>query len=135
MIDPNLHLCYREPRTGRPLSVAELALYTGKPGPPLTELAEFGTGYDSQRERLDPFARNHCLTGGVYRLWGVWARHDWITRPDLVPPAHGSMGYTETDILWCATSDAIVAELGMFPHFLTPEQLALPADRDSSSPS
>jgi hypothetical protein len=124
MIDPNLHLYYRESETGRPLSVAELAESTQKPGPPLTELAEFGEGYAFQRERLEPFTRDHCLTGDVYRLWGVWARHDWIAQPDLAPPAHGSVPYAETDILWCATDESVVAKLGMFPHFLTPRQLA-----------
>lgn len=129
MIDPNLHLCYREPQTGRPLSAAELAAYAETsnppPGPPLAELAAIGEGYAVQRERMDPFLRNHCLTGDVYRLWGVWARHDWIARPDLAPPAHGSVPYAETDILWCATNHSVIDELGMFPHLLTPQQLAV----------
>jgi len=124
MIDPNLHLCFRDSETDRPLSVAELAAYTQERGRPPAERAEFGEGYAFQRERMEPFARNHCLTGHVYRLWGVWARHDWIARPELAPPAHGSVPYSETDILWCATHESVVTELGMFPHFMTPQQLA-----------
>lgn len=132
MIDPNLHLCFRDPRTGRPFAAGELASladatvqHGGIPEQPLASLAEFGEGFEFQRARLGAFAEEECLTGNVYHLWGVWGRHDWAARPDLAPPAHGSIPYAETDIVWCATNETVVSTLGMFPHFLTPRQLAL----------
>jgi len=120
MIDPNLHLCYRDVRTQRPLAVAELFARRDE----LAESAHFGAGFEAQKNHLEGFARTGCLSGAVYRLWGVWGRHDWIENPDCAPPAHGAVLYAETDIIWCADEEATREELAMFPHFLSSSQLA-----------
>lgn len=121
MIDPNLHLSFREKSTLRPLAVGELYARRDE----LSGLAHFGESFHALEDRLKNFALSHCLSGAVYRLWGVWARHDWIENPELAPPAHGAVLYAETDILWCGTNDETREILAMFPHFLSPSQLAL----------
>ncbi|HVF10831.1 MAG TPA: hypothetical protein VNA16_08515, partial [Abditibacteriaceae bacterium] len=115
-----MHMCYKDRATQRPLAVAELASL----GNELQSLAQFGSGWEAQRARFQPYVDADYLTGAVYRLWGVWRRHNWIERPDLAPPAHGAVVYCETDIIWCAEDAAAQAELAMFPHFLSSRQLA-----------
>lgn len=121
LIDPNLHLCYQDPDTGCPLSAAELARLQDEP----RALAQLGEGFQSQKIRLGSYLEEVCLPGDVYRHWGVWQRHDWIARPDLVPPQHGTVLYAETDIIWCADTEEDVAKMGMFSHFLSAAQLAV----------
>lgn len=120
MLDPNLHLCFRDEITQRPLAVAELFVRRDE----LSTLANFGAGFESQKNRLQEFAQTLCCSGDVYRFWGVWARHDWIKNAVLAPPAHGMVLYAETDILWC-DDEATRNELAMFPHFLSAQQMAL----------
>ncbi|HVF10226.1 MAG TPA: transglutaminase-like domain-containing protein, partial [Abditibacteriaceae bacterium] len=92
MVDANMHMCYKDRATQRPLAVAELASL----GNELQSLAQFGRGWEAQRARFQPYVDADYLTGTVYRLWGVWRRHNWIERPDLAPPAHGAVVYCET---------------------------------------
>jgi len=120
MIDPNLHLCFLDKATGRPLSTHELCLMTESP----RHLAQHGETF-GQMERLGDFLNDDCLTGNVYGHWSVWGRHDWIDRPDLAPPAHGALPYAETDIIWCCDGGADPLELAMFPQFLTAAQLSV----------
>ncbi len=121
MIDPNLHLCFPCGSTQRPLAIAELYARREE----LKSLAEFGEGFETQKTRLESFARDWCLSGEVYRLWGVWARHDWIENRQFAPPAHGATIYAETDIIW-REDETTNNELAMFPHFLAEKKLAQP---------
>jgi hypothetical protein len=120
MMDTNMHLCYKDRATQRPLAVAELP---GR-GAELRDMAQFGSGWETQRTRFQQIVENDYLSGAVYRLWGVWQRHNWVERPDLVPPAHGAVTYCETDIIWCADDEATSAELAMFPHLLSSQKLS-----------
>lgn len=120
MIDPNLHLCFRDASTQRPLAVGELYARRDE----LSSLAHCGESFASLEDRLQSFAHSYCFSGAVYRLWGVWARHDWIACPHFAPSAHGAVLYAETDILWCANDEETREELAMFPHSLSPSQLA-----------
>lgn len=119
MIDPNFHLAYHDPSTSRPLSVAELWPRRDELG----GLASFGEGYHNQRERSESFVQDFLFTGAAYRFWGIWGRHDWIDNPALAPPAHGTVPYAETDIIWCADRAEQREYLAMFPHFLSSVEL------------
>ncbi|MDP6450342.1 MAG: hypothetical protein QF773_05960 [Lentisphaeria bacterium] len=120
MIDPTLHLCFKQ-KDGRPLSAVELWECREK----LEVMAVTGEGFSSVNEKLEAYYRDYCLTGEAYRMHGVWNRHDWIDRPELAPPAHGTTLYAETDIIWCASSDNW-EELSMFPELRLPGQLDRP---------
>ena len=64
MIDPNLHLCYRDGSTHRPLAVAELYARREQ----LSALEQCGAGFDAQTKVLQTFAQEHCFSSEVYRL-------------------------------------------------------------------
>lgn len=64
MIDPNLHGCFRDGGTLRPLAVGELFARRDE----LSGLAHFGESFEMLEERLQFFARSHCFSGAVYRL-------------------------------------------------------------------
>ena len=119
MIDPNLHLCFRDGNTQRPLAVGELHERREE----LNALAHCGETFASLEDRLQNFGREWCFSGEVYRLWGAWARHDWIENRQFAPPSHGAVLYAETDILWSTPDGRATSELAMFPHFLSPQQL------------
>jgi hypothetical protein len=120
MIDPNMHFCFRDPTgAGIPLATAELWARRDE----LSALLETGPGFDAQSPRLRDFATGHCFRGRTYRLWGIWARHDWIDRPEQRPPAHGAAVYAETDIIWAALPE-FADDLAMFPHLVTAADLA-----------
>jgi hypothetical protein len=120
MIDPTLHLAFRD-SSGRPLGAAELWGQREK----LAEMAEIGDGFPAADEVRKEFYESSCRTGTAFRLTGVWGRHDFIDRPELAPPAHGSTLYAETDIIWCATAET-TDELGMFPEQRLAQQLNRP---------
>lgn len=122
MIDPNLHICYRDPETGRPLATAELHPL----GNALADRVQIGEGLRTQPTAIENGMKEHYLNGAVYRHWGVWRRHDWIDRADQAPPGHGMVCYPETDIIWCDQPPEARSHLGMFPHFLSPEELSRP---------
>ncbi len=108
-------------REGVPLSVAEMSLNRGDQ---LRELAQAGQGL----ARSDPPRSEKLLstfgTGEAFRQWAVWPRNDFLSRPELTPPAHGACSYSETDWLWARQENA--GDLGMFPHQLSAEELGLP---------
>jgi len=120
MIDPTLHLCFKQ-KDGRPLSAVELWECREN----LEAMAVTGEGFSIVNGKLEAYYRDYCLTGEAYRMHGVWSRHDWIDRPELAPPAHGTTLYAETDIIWCANSDTC-EELSMFPELRLPGQLDRP---------
>ncbi len=49
----------------------------------------------------------------------IWPRTDFLTRPELSPPAHGATAYSEINLIW-ETKD-LHEGLGMFPYFTDKE--------------
>lgn len=113
MIDPNLDLAFID--DGRPMGMAEL--YDRRRQ--LRQLADDGPGTAYHLPRLGRFLEEHVLTGKAFRLSGVWRRNDFLSRPDLTPPAHGQEAFSETDIIW-RDRNIRGDELGMFP-FVAPD--------------
>jgi hypothetical protein len=108
-------------RDGVPLSVDELSRLGEDAGP----LAVTGEGYARQSDYIRQFVRDYMLNGQVYRHWAVWPRNDYLSRPELTPPSHGSTEYVETAWQW--STDVQNAEaLGMFPHLVPVAALAAP---------
>ncbi len=114
MIDPNLDLAFID--RGRPLGIEEL--YPRRRH--LRDFAEAGPGTQFHRPRLGQFLEEQVLTGESFRLSGVWGRNDFLSRPDLTPPAHGQEAFSETDIVW-RDRNVRGEELGMFP-FVAPDE-------------
>ncbi|MBI3923439.1 MAG: transglutaminase domain-containing protein [Armatimonadetes bacterium] len=108
MVDPNLDMCFVE--KGRPLGAEEI--YDRRAS--LRSLADYGPGVECQLPRLGDFLEQDVLEGKPYRLTGLWCRNDFLSRPDLTPPAHGHQAYCETGIVW-RNHNVEGDELGMFP--------------------
>jgi hypothetical protein len=60
----------------------------------------------------------------------VWPRNDFLSRPDLTPPAHGDTAYCETDFVW-HSRNVRGAELDMFPHIADDDWFARPPPKGS----
>jgi hypothetical protein len=57
----------------------------------------------------------NLLKGVCFRNRSLWPRSDFLSRPDLTPPGHGSASYTELDLVWderCRDNG-----FGMFRYF------------------
>jgi hypothetical protein len=57
----------------------------------------------------------NLLRGVCFRNRSLWPRSDFLSRPDLTPPGHGSSSYTELDLVWdeqCRDNG-----FGMFRYF------------------
>ncbi|MGW6199003.1 transglutaminase-like domain-containing protein [Kribbella sp. NPDC055110] len=57
----------------------------------------------------------NLLKGVCFRNRSLWPRSDFLSRPDLTPPGHGSASYTELDLVWedrCRDTG-----FGMFQYF------------------
>ncbi|MHB0937097.1 MAG: transglutaminase-like domain-containing protein [Armatimonadota bacterium] len=118
-VDGNCDVVFE--RDGVPLSVDELSRLGKAAGP----LAVTGEGYAQQGDFIKGFVRDFMLNGLVYQHWAVWPRNDYLSRPELTPPAHGSTEYVETAWQWSA--DVENAErLGMFSCRVPAAELAAP---------
>lgn len=113
-IDPNCDLFFES--DGAPLSMSE----TSRRRDELASLVVKGPNYQNLSERVRNMAETFITTGNCYRLSAVWPRNDFLSRPDLTPPAHGFGSYSETD--WCWSGDVRGDELGMFPYVGSPSQ-------------
>jgi hypothetical protein len=57
----------------------------------------------------------NLLRGVCFRNRSLWPRSDFLSRPDLTPPGHGSSSYAELDLVWderCRDNG-----FGMFRYF------------------
>ena len=100
-------------RDGVPLSVAELAVI----GREAEALAITGPGYAQQNDYIKKFVRDYMFSGRVYEHWAVWPRNDYLSHPELTPPAHGSPEYSETEWIWAEPAKGAENQ-GMFPYRL-----------------
>lgn len=108
-VDPNVDALFF--RDDEPLSLSEVQSAL----PDLTGLVRFGTGFQSQKKnpRISAWLDGYC-EGKYFRHRSAWYRSDFLTRPDLTPPAHGAVSYCETGLVWDA---AHRKSFGMFPYF------------------
>jgi transglutaminase-like putative cysteine protease len=119
MVDPNSDsIAWKE---GVPLSIGEIQ----REGEGLGALLRFGPGAQFQRgfpHMLD-FAENILKKGICFRQRSLWWRTDFLSRPELSPPGHGSTSYCETGLVW---EEGEMDRLGMFPYFAGPAYFEAP---------
>lgn len=111
VVDPNLDAIFW--KDGKPMSMREIQQHRGS----LAGLIEWGPGADYQRgfPHIADFIATLLETGRCFRHRAIWPRADFLSRPDLSPPAHGALTYCETDLVW--ERPALDQGFGMFPHF------------------
>lgn len=109
-VDPNVDALFMS--NGRPLSLTEVQSKL----PNLDEIVSFGPGVVSQRKnpRIASWLDSGYCEGKYFRYRSAWSRSDFLTRPELTPPAHGAVSYCETGLVWDA---AHRKQFGMFPFF------------------
>ena len=120
MVDPNSDaICWRD---GVPLSIEEIQ----RAGGDLEALIEWGRGTAFQRTfpHMVEFIGDNLTRGVCFRCRSVWYRADFLGRPELSPPGHGSLAYCETGLVWEAGAGD--RGFGMFPHFADPAYFAAP---------
>jgi hypothetical protein len=69
----------------------------------------------------------NLLRGVCFRNRSLWPRSDFLSRPDLTPPGHGSASYSELDLVWdeqCRDNG-----FGMFRYFASKEWFEAPPSR------
>jgi hypothetical protein len=64
------------------------------------------------------------LRGLWIRSRGIWARTDFLSRPELTPPGHGTTAYCETSLVW--EQPLRGRGFGMFPFFAEAGYFAAP---------
>ena len=78
---------------------------------------EYGRGTEFQRTfpHIVEFMRENLEKGVCFQHRSVWFRSDLLEHPEFSPPAHGSLSYCETGLVW----EQRDRETGfaMFPHF------------------
>jgi hypothetical protein len=113
---------------GVPMSVTEIQAA----GSDLARYVEWGPGkeYQVANPVIADWLRNNMLKGVCYRRRGIWPRADFLSHPELSPPAHGWPAYCETGLVW--EKRDLAGGLGMFPYFGDPEYFdAAPAGLDA----
>jgi hypothetical protein len=98
---------------GTPLGIIELA-DRALTGMTLTPFAYCGSGMPTGPARVVRIFRTHFATGRSYRCASVWRRNNLISDPSGMPPNHGSVVYTESDMVWYNPAGHDIAP--MFPH-------------------
>lgn len=107
-------------KDGAPLSVGELHSNLAE----LERYAVRGTGFgEISPERRKKLGAKPLRDQHYYRYWAVWPRNDYLSHPELTPPAHGATHYVESDWLWQVPDDGF--DFGMFSS---------PLERDGRDP-
>jgi len=111
MVDPNVDAIFW--KAGAPLSVTEIQ----SEGSNLAGLIEWGPGAEYQRQfaHVSEFIRDILETGACCAHRGIWPRADFLSHPELSPPAHGTLTYCEAGLVWEARD--LKRGFGMFPYF------------------
>jgi hypothetical protein len=120
LVDPNLDALFFE--AGVPLSAREVQAVGGA----IERTIEWGPGADFQRRHphIETFVRDNYLRGVWIRSYSIWARADFLARPELTPPGHGMTAYAETPLVWQAGLRE--RGFGMFPYFADEAYFAAP---------
>jgi hypothetical protein len=94
-------------------------------GPPMEEQVLLGPAH--ARQLRNPILRDWSprvwSPGTWMRFRALWPRMDFLSRPDLVPVAHGQMAYSEVGLVWEEAAHQ-GGGFGMFRHFAPPEYFA-----------
>ncbi len=111
VVDPNCDALFI--RNGVPMSMREVQAV----GESLKTHIEYGPGTEYQRTfpHMVEFARENLEKGVCFGHRSVWFRSDLLGRPEFSPPAHGSLSYCETGLVW--EQRDLAAGFGMFPFF------------------
>jgi hypothetical protein len=111
MVDPNADAIFF--RDGEPMSLTEIQ----QAGTDLSPFVRWGKGTKFQRQfpHIVQFVKEMYLTGRCFRHRSVWARTDFLSRPELTPPGHGALAYCETGLVW--EKRDLQRGFGMFPYF------------------
>lgn len=78
---------------------------------------EYGRGTEFQRTfpHIVEFMRENLEKGVCFQHRSVWYRSDLLGHPEFSPPAHGSLSYCETGLVWEHRDRG--EGFGMFPYF------------------
>ncbi|HJP29342.1 MAG TPA: transglutaminase domain-containing protein, partial [Candidatus Latescibacteria bacterium] len=111
VVDPNADAMFVQ--DGIPMSMTEIQ----NAGQGIGELIEFGPGTEFQLTfpHIVEFAEQNLKKGVCFRHRSVWHRADLLTSPWMSPPAHGSLSYCETGLVW--ERRELDRGFGMFPAF------------------
>ena len=109
-VDPNVDALFI--KDGTPLSLTEVQSEL----PDLRSIVSFGPGLKSQMEnpRISSWLDSGYSDGRYFQHRSAWYRSDFLTHPELAPPAHGAISYCETGLVW---DGAQRERFGMFPYF------------------
>lgn len=116
LVDPNLDVIFE--KSGVPLSLDELRAS----GDSALDLAVWGPGtrYQKRFPHIEAFINSSQIQSTQWAVHrSIWPRTDFLTRPELSPPAHGATAYSEINLIW-ETKD-LHEGLGMFPYFADKE--------------
>ena len=106
-VDAKCDVTYQQ--NGHVLSLWEMV----QQRPRLNEFTVPGPSYARQESHIHDFITGTIGTGTSYRHIALWPRNDYLSHPELTPPAHGTVAYCETSWQWLdASADG---PLGMFP--------------------
>jgi len=108
--DPNYDLHYED---GAPLSAVDLAdrAHTALS---FRSFVRAGKGQPSGPRRIVEYFNRYYRTGRGFQHTGVWSANQFVSDPTAAPPNHGSVCYTETDIVWYNPRGLDLAP--MFPY-------------------
>ncbi len=111
VVDPNADALFV--KGGAPMSMGEVQAA----GENLKTHIEYGRGAEYQRTfpHMVEFVRENLEKGVCFGHRSVWFRSDLLGRPEFSPPAHGSLSYCETGLVWERRD--LDAGFGMFPYF------------------
>ncbi len=111
VVDPNTDALFL--KNGIPMSMGEVQAA----GEGLKTHIEYGRGTEFQRtfSHIVEFMRENLEKGVCFRHRSVWFRSDLLGHPEFSPPAHGSLSYCETGLVWEHRDRE--AGFGMFPYF------------------
>jgi hypothetical protein len=112
LVDPNLDMIFE--KSGIPLSLDELRAC----GDSAADLAVWGPGthYQKRFPHIEAFFNSTQIQSTQWAVHrSIWPRTDFLSHPELSPPAHGTTAYSETNLVW-ETKD-LHEGLGMFPYF------------------
>lgn len=115
MVDVNFDIIMW--KDGVPLSISEIQAA----GSNLQPLVEYGQGssFQLRNPAVKQFFQSNYLQGKCFTHRSIWPRTDFLSRPDLSPVGHGTMAYSETELVWeCADREN---GFGMFQYFGTQE--------------
>lgn len=120
MVDPNLDAIAW--RNGVPLSITEIQ----QEGEAWSAGIEWGPGIAAQRQnpRIAQWLETNYLQGICFRHRSIWPRADFLSRPELTPPSHGTTAYCETALVWEERDRD--RGLDMFPYFAPPAYFDAP---------